>query len=124
MAYEVLSDVNKRKLYDAVGEVGLRGGRQDSSADVDSESESSDDDLLFNQAYRFSSSAFSFFFSSSDMRHGSGMWCSDSDDESDQEVLYMSGSDPDSGVFCQNNWQQENEHELLSDSEPELTSSS
>merc|ERR1719309_1684368 len=106
MAYEVLSDVNKRKLYDAVGEVGLRGGRQNSSADVDSESESSDDDLLFNQAYRFSSSSFSFFFSSPDMRHGSGIWCSDSDDESDQEVLYVSGSDSDSGVFCQNNWQQ------------------
>merc|ERR1719357_1102271 len=120
MAYEVLSDVNKRKLYDAVGEVGLRGGRQDSSADVDSESESSDDDLLFNQSYRFSSSSFSFFFSSSGMRHGSGTWCSDSDDESDQEVLYMSGSDPDSGVFCQNNWQQENEHELTSSSDSEV----
>jgi len=124
MAYEVLSDVNKRKLYDAVGEVGLRGGRQDSSADVDSESESSDDDLLFNQEVRFSSSTFSFFFSSSGMRHGSGTWCSDSDDESDQEILYMSGSDPDSGVFCHGNWQQENEHELLTDPEPELTSSS
>jgi len=122
MAYEILSDVNKRKMYDSVGEVGLRGGRQNTSTDSDSESENSDDDLLSNQAYSFSSTSFKFFFSSSGMRQGSGTWwsqCSDSEDESDAEVLLMSGSDSDSGVYCQGNWQQENDCGLLTESEPE-----
>merc|ERR1719481_56962 len=121
MAYEILSDVNKRKRYDSVGEVGLRGGRQNTSTDSDSESENSDDDLS-NQAYSFSSTSFKFFYSSSGMRNGSGTWwsqCSDSEDESDDEVLLMSGSDSDSGVYCEGNWQQEDDCGVLTESEPE-----
>merc|ERR1719233_1112791 len=125
MAYDILSDPEKRQVYDISGEEGIKGGRSADETEEYSESDdnevsdlsSGDDDdeeLGFSQntsffghskqSFKNSGGSFGFSFSSFGFSHGfEESIDSDPESESDNEDDSDIDSDEDSGVHFEQN---------------------
>merc|ERR1711942_48845 len=118
MAYDILSDPEKRKVYDLSGEEGIKGGRSADETEVYSESDDyevsglssgEDDDeeheyaqntSFFGHSETSYTSSGSFRFSSSSFQFSHGFQESfESDSESESDI----DSDEDSGGYFEQN---------------------